>query len=65
MRQMVITRYGAPAVIARAPPKWVSASSRIAALMAGTELVEPGVVWLSEWRPEPFDPRRFPRTERG
>jgi hypothetical protein len=24
----------------------------VAALMAGTELVEPGVVWLSEWRPE-------------
>jgi hypothetical protein len=24
----------------------------VAAFMAGTDLVEPGVVWLSEWRPE-------------
>ena len=27
----------------------------VAALMAGTELVEPGVAWLSEWRPESLD----------
>jgi hypothetical protein len=27
----------------------------VAALMAGTELVAPGVAWLSEWRPESLD----------
>jgi hypothetical protein len=25
----------------------------VAELMAGTEIVEPGVVWTPEWRPEP------------
>lgn len=28
---------------------------QVGALMAGTELVDPGVVWLSEWRPESFE----------
>jgi S-adenosyl methyltransferase len=37
----------------------------IAALMAGTELVEPGVVWLSEWRPEPFDDVTAPEKSLG
>jgi S-adenosyl methyltransferase len=28
---------------------------QVGAFMAGTELVDPGVVWLSEWRPESFE----------
>jgi hypothetical protein len=26
---------------------------------AGTDLAEPGIVWVTEWRPEPHDPADF------
>jgi hypothetical protein len=38
---------------------------QIAALMAGTELVEPGVVWLPEWRPEEPDDLENPAKSLG
>jgi S-adenosyl methyltransferase len=31
-------------------------SDEVAALIAGLDLVPPGLVWLPEWRPEPGDP---------
>jgi hypothetical protein len=37
----------------------------VAALMAGTEVIEPGVVWLSEWRPETLDDVGAPEKSLG
>jgi hypothetical protein len=37
----------------------------VAAFMAGTELVEPGVVWLSEWRPESVEDASNPERSIG
>jgi hypothetical protein len=37
----------------------------VAVLMAGTELVEPGVVWLPEWRPERLDDTSAPERSLG
>jgi hypothetical protein len=37
----------------------------VAAFMAGTELVEPGVVWLSEWRPEAPEDATDPERSLG
>ncbi|HEX6359681.1 SAM-dependent methyltransferase [Actinophytocola sp.] len=37
----------------------------VAAFMAGTELVEPGVVWLSEWRPGSLDDTTTPERSIG
>jgi hypothetical protein len=38
---------------------------QVAALMTGTELVEPGVVWLPEWRPEELDNVENPARSLG
>jgi hypothetical protein len=38
---------------------------QVAEFMAGTELVAPGVVWLSEWRPEPLDDVTAPERSIG
>lgn len=33
--------------------------AEVTGFLAGTELVDPGVVWLSEWRPDPDTPAEF------
>jgi hypothetical protein len=38
---------------------------QVAAFMAGMELVEPGVVWLSEWRPDSLDDAADPEQSIG
>jgi hypothetical protein len=38
---------------------------QVIALMTGTELVEPGVVWLPEWRPEDLDDVENPALSLG
>ncbi|HEY4023450.1 MAG TPA: SAM-dependent methyltransferase [Pseudonocardiaceae bacterium] len=39
-----------------ATPVVARTRAEVAALMAGTELVEPGLVWTPEWRPDGGDP---------
>jgi len=34
-------------------------SAEIQRFFAGLELVEPGLVWMNQWRPEPGDPTEF------
>ena len=42
-----------------ATPITVRTREQILPLFAGTQLVEPGLVWMTEWRPAPGDPTDF------
>ena len=42
-----------------ATPLGLRTRAEVARFFTGTELVEPGVVWLPEWRPAPDDPTDF------
>jgi O-methyltransferase involved in polyketide biosynthesis len=60
----VAISHAAPDVITSAQDEFVKATEQVhartrdevAALIAGLDLVPPGLVWLPEWRPEPGDP---------
>jgi hypothetical protein len=51
-----------------ATPVTMRTRSEVSAFFDGLELVEPGLVWLPQWRPEPDDPADFrdrPETSNG
>src|SRR5690606_12836354 len=51
-----------------ATPLTLRPRAGVALFFTGLELVEPGLVWIPQWRPEPTDPQDFadnPRASAG